>query len=239
MCCRRGAQRRVPQSATYKQTNRTFKNIRVECRKQIPTYDTNRAGVTNCRERANLSASGRKYTSRYSSLQTTCADPWKIHKPTVKKSLRVVNDLDTAQSLGIKLGQKLCPTCLKRGKAFQNKCDTESLEETDEDLYESHEDLKEKLDTSFKSCSPIKTRNILSKRSYCSRKVSQIASATKGKIAKVMDIDESEFDREEGKTHHQSHCDSQLHRLMELLKEKCEISSRQEKLRLLTLVPDT
>ena len=54
-----------------------------------------------------------------------------------------------------------------------------------------------------------------------------------------MDIDESEFDREEGKTHHQSHCDSQLHRLMELLKEKCEISSRQEKLRLLTLVPDT
>ena len=48
-----------------------------------------------------------------------------------------------------------------------------------------------------------------------------------------MDIDESEFDREEGQTHHQSHCDSQLHRLMELLKEKCEISSRQEKLRLL------
>lgn len=50
-----------------------------------------------------------------------------------------------------------------------------------------------------------------------------------------MDIDESEFDREEGKTHNQWHCDSQLHRLMELLKEKCEISSRQDKLRLLTL----
>ena len=43
-----------------------------------------------------------------------------------------------------------------------------------------------------------------------------------------MDIDESEFDREEGKTHHQSHCDSQLHRLMELVKEKCEISSNYD-----------
>ena len=148
----------------------------------------------------------KKYISRYSSLQTTCADPWKIHKSTVKKSLRVLNDLDTAQSLGIKPGQKLCPTCLKRGKEIKNKCDTESLEETDEDLYESHEDLKEKLDTSFKSlgCSPIKTRNIPSKRSYCSRKVSQIASATKLKVFKVMDIDESEFDQKEGKTHHQS-----------------------------------
>ena len=40
-----------------------------------------------------------------------------------------------------------------------------------------------------------------------------------------MDIHESEFDQEEGKTHHQLHCDSQL--------------PRQEKLRLLTLVPDT
>ena len=27
-----------------------------------------------------------------------------------------------------------------------------------------------------------------------------------------MDIDESEFDREEGQTRHQSHCDSQLHK---------------------------
>ena len=103
---------------------------------------------------------------------------------------------------------------------------------------------KEKLDTSFKSlgCFPIETRNIpVTKRSYYSRKVSQIASATKVKIAKVMDIDESEFDRDKGKTHHQSHCDSQLHRQIKLLylKEKCEISSRQEKQRLLNLVPDT
>ena len=143
----------------------------------------------------------KKYISRHSSLQTTCANPWKIHKSTVNKLLRVVNDLDTAQSLGIRPGQRLCPTCLKKGKAIKNKCDTE---ETDEDLYESHEDLKEKLDTSFKSlgCSPIKTRNIPSKRLHCSRKVSQIARATKVKIAKVMDIGESEFDREESKTHH-------------------------------------
>ena len=35
-------------------------------------------------------------------IQVFCVDPWKIHKSTVKKSLRVVNDLDTAQSLGIK-----------------------------------------------------------------------------------------------------------------------------------------
>ena len=143
--------------------------------------------------------------------------------------MRVVSDLDTAQSLGIKPGQKLCPTCLKGGKEIKKKCDTESLEETDEDLYESHEDLKEKLDTSFKSLGC----------SYCSRKVSQIVSATKVKIAEVMGTDESEFDREEDKTHHQSHCDSQLHRLTKLVKEKCKISPRQEKLRLLTLVPGT
>ena len=63
----------------------------------------------------------------------------------MKKSLRVVNDLDTAQPLGIKPGQKLCPTCLKKGKAIENKCDTESLKETNKDLYESHEDPMKSL----------------------------------------------------------------------------------------------
>ena len=38
-------------------TNKQIGLIRVKCRKQIPTYDTNRAGVTNCGERANPSAS--------------------------------------------------------------------------------------------------------------------------------------------------------------------------------------
>ena len=84
-------------------------------------------------------------------------------------------------------------------------------------------------------CSPIKSGRIPSKRAYCNRKVSQIASATKVKMAKMMDIDENEPEKDEN----QSHSDSQLHRLMELLKEKCEVSSRQEKVRLLTLVPET
>ena len=150
--------------------------------------------------------------------------------------------MDVAHSIHIKPGQKLCCTCLKRAREIKLKPYVESSEETDDqEPYECPQDIKEKLNSTFEmmDCSPIKTGGISSKRSYCSRKVSQIAHATKQKMAKIMDIDVSELEQEKNENHHQSQCDSQLHRLIELLKQKCEISSKQEKVRVLTLAPDS
>jgi hypothetical protein len=185
----------------------------------------------------------KKYITRYSSLQTSCADPWKIHKSTIKKSLRVVDDSKFAHSLNIKPGQKLCRTCRKRAEESKEKSDAETPDETDnEEPYQCQQDIRDKLNKSFESmgCSPIKTGiHISSKRSYSSRKVTQIACATKVKMAKMMDVDEGELEQGKDGDHNQSQCNSQLHRLMELLKQKCEVSSKQEKVKLLTLVPDT
>ena len=65
-------------------------------------------------------------------IQTSCVNPLNLHNSTIKKSLRVVNDLDDAKSLNIKPGQKLCPTCLKRAKEIKDKSDTENSEETED-----------------------------------------------------------------------------------------------------------
>lgn len=126
MCHRRGAQRRVPQSATNKETNRTFKNIRVEFRKQIPTYDTNRAGVTNCRERANLSAWWKKNT--YQDIQVLKLLCWSMEDTQIDSEEIVARRewLRYCTVFRYKARSKLCTTCLKRGKEIKNKFDTES-----------------------------------------------------------------------------------------------------------------
>jgi hypothetical protein len=102
----------------------------------------------------------KKYITRYSSLQMYCADPWKIHKSTIKKSIRVVDDLNFAHSLNIKPGQKLYRTCRKRAEESKEKSDAETPFKTDEEEpYQCQQDIRDKLNKSFEimGCSPIKT----------------------------------------------------------------------------------
>ena len=72
------------------------------------------------------------------------------------------------------------------------------------------------------------------KRSYGKRKARDMASAAKRNVAKALHLESNELSTIESECCVK--CQDQ-ERLIDLLKQKCMVSSRQEKLKLLTLAP--
>ena len=86
-------------------------------------------------------------------------------------------------------------------------------------------------------CAPIKTSiNHQDKLSYGKRKVKQLHTAVNAKCAHALDLPVGEFEStDDGDT---ESC-RDLERLIALLKEKLKTATRQEKIKLLSLAPES
>lgn len=148
----------------------------------------------------------------------------------ITESLRVMNE-DLAKSLNMKPGQKLCPTC--RHKVMVQDADSSSV-----DSFAPVEANRASFDNSASllGCSPIKLKtNTADRVGYGKRKLKEIENSAKEKVAEVLDISITTLNS----TKLEGPCNKckDLDTFITLLKYKIELSSTQEKIKLLTLTP--
>ncbi|XP_072043498.1 uncharacterized protein [Amphiura filiformis] len=202
------------------------------------------------------------YLHSYEAIQRKCCDPWQNHQSTLNASLRVITfeqaeKINTCPDIQISVapGQKLCRECMMKANGLKHEDDiplaafraisdedlikssaTESSEESD--YVPPDENLHEELNRSVTElgCSPIKAThdiggNERSKRAYCKRKLNEAVDNISKKVAKVYSIPEDDITK-------CCKCED-LEHLMSELKMKLMAAPRQERMRLLTLVPNT
>ena len=190
------------------------------------------------------------YIQKYVSMQKTCTDPKHMHKKRVSKGLKALTlqdsiRLNSIHHLSLKPGQKLCVNCIR------NLTETEAtLDETTEE----QEPLKEPMDYSGPydedtlnntitqlGVSPFKCSRVSDKDKpgYGKRKIKEVREVLESKVASALSVDKSELD--ENPTLEDDDCSgcSDLDRLVQLVKEKIEISSQRKKVQLLTLAPES
>ncbi len=186
--------------------------------------------------------------AKYEFLQKYCCNPFKLHQEKVKKGLSPV-DIDTANkinegqtkdSLQIKPGQKLCPTCRKELAKREAKSSTDSGDS------EPSCELKvkvetEKVNTSFTAVgiSPLKLPRV-SKRDlpgYTRRKLTETQDVMTEKLATVSGLDPHEL--QSPKVEKMCKGCEDYKTFLEELKAKIQVSKHSEKLQLLTLTPQS
>ena len=145
-------------------------------------------------------------------------------------------DVPTAIRLKLKPGQEICRNCHKLQDAAEI---TESPSQVDLDFV-PHQNALESLNKAVGEldCSPVKRPFKLNKRdrvSYGKRKVTQMKSSLLNKCAQALDLKDNQLDSNSDSTDEEETSDIEI--LMGLLREKIKTSSRQEKIKLLTLVP--
>jgi len=177
------------------------------------------------------------FISHFEHSKWKCCDPMNRHKTVVRKSLRpIAKDFAKklqSQQLYVKPGEKLCPSCHKM--VSEKMPDSES---SDSDFI-PEEELKASLDISMTSlgCSPLKLHGVKDRVSYGKRKVKSMQEKATSKVSKVLSVPQSDGDE----VSESVECDScnDLAKLIEALTEKCAVSSSNEQVKLLTLVPQS
>ena len=132
-------------------------------------------------------------------------------------------------------GQKLCSSCHTK-KAEKKR----EAEEYNNKEYLPRPNPKKALNQSVEilGCSPLRSVSQRDKISYGKRKVSQVYAASAAFIADVLDVSTDDITLNKS-VNNAEYCQkaTDFNRLMESVKEIFSISSRQEKIKLLTLVP--
>lgn len=184
-----------------------------------------------------------KFLDKYYHLYgRICCDPLKYHKKPVKKSLREITltHLSRRKSTEVNLipGKALCSTCNK--KLFKLITDNEDEDPLDDPNYA----IPETIHVVDQTCSVLgispasKIRKLSSDKraSAIECKVSKISETLKRKLYANLDEDheslanplpmqnENPFDYEQ---------------LITKLKEKCEISNKEEKIKIISLLPSS
>ena len=158
-----------------------------------------------------------------------------------------------AAKFKLKPGQKLCSNCYSLCGEQHQQTSLEQLQQTS--LEQHHETSEASSDSEFHSpefnrtllnqvaqsmdCTPVKSN--VSRRdalSYGKRKAKEIQSQVKTKLARTFDFSLGKFDSQEEEEETKDSC-KDLDRLMVLLGKKIVTSTRQEKIKLLTLVPES
>ena len=192
---------------------------------------------------------------KYSAYQSRCCNPFKLEEHTATKSLRIVN-LEVARDLkalgiGIKPGEKLCPTC--RIKVEQKKPEPTDSNENDSDGHDFTDvatNLQE-LNSSFMEVdvSPVKLHGISKHRRvhYGKRKLSELQSKLKQKqiqvhekMANALDVTPTDIESKQQNEIVQKKVlqnSDDLNKLLEMMKEKIQLSPRKIKIQVLTLTP--
>jgi hypothetical protein len=137
----------------------------------------------------------------------------------------------------VKPGQKLCTGCYKKDYDLQLQHDDINI--SDDDFLHKHTSL-DSLSRSAEAldCTPIKTSvGMRDRPSYGKRKIKQHSTVFKAKCAHVLDLSVGDLETTDSDNDKTS-C-SDLDKLMLLVKDKIKVATKQEKIRLLTLVPES
>ena len=150
-------------------------------------------------------------------------------------NLRVVDETK-AKRLKIKPGQKICNNC--NNMLLQKIEDNESTSVASDQEFEPNVMKHQSLDSSFGAlgCSPVKLVAVERRTGYGKRKVKDIHSAAKAKVAKVLDVPVSNLS--ESETEECDRC-KEWEILKLLIKEKCATATRREKVKFVTLAPES
>ena len=109
-------------------------------------------------------------------------------------------------------------------------------DKTSEEEYEPGESPADMSGIELLGCTPVKLISKRDRVAYYKRKVSNVHANVKTKLTKVLDLDEPELKHPDNEQ-----CDEckDLERLINLMKEKCHLSTKREKIKILTLVPQS
>ena len=146
---------------------------------------------------------------------------------------------DLARPLKKKPGQILCSSCSTK-KAEKKREASEAEEYNNDKEYLPSPNPKKALNQSVEilGCSTLRSVSQDNKISYGKWKVSQVYAASAELIADVLDVSTDDITLNKSVNNAEC-CQKATHfdRLMESVKEKIGVSSRQENIKLLTLVP--
>ena len=208
------------------------------------------------------------YIKKYAFLQKSCCESTAKHKKQVLSSLKTLDEdaaayVSKITGVSVKPGQKLCYNCFKALRKFeksQSETEGESQQqpETESDPEEidfsnqaenlSSEDEsalphdQEVINRSFEDLgvSPLRATRISlqNKPSYAKRKYSEFETAFSNKVARVLEVEPQQLSQAQPQAQQCSNCND-MDRLVELLKEKMQVSSKQKQVQLLTLAPES
>ena len=189
------------------------------------------------------------YGAHYECLQRLCCDPWKKHKKKVLCNLRPL-DVKAADKLGLHgmnvlPGQKLCITCRKRLSQLGPLDTAGDLGPGTDSEGPAHEELEAALNTSFLALggTPMKRKvtspeTLSEKRlQYGRTKMKKVRKQLSQQMGSCLDVNPQEL-TPNTESHECNKCED-LQCLVEELKAKIAISSRQKQLQLLTLTPQS
>ena len=147
-------------------------------------------------------------------------------------------------------GQKLCPKCrLKVSEPEKEEEEPYKQDELNDEsfCFQEEHDLnlsRESLNSTLNelNISPVKLHSVAqhSKPTLGKRKLKQVEGAVPKKLATVLKVDESELEVDGNQKNLEKDIQSKgynLDFLVECMKEKLKISSRKQKLQILTLIP--
>ncbi|KAM4046376.1 LOW QUALITY PROTEIN: uncharacterized protein ACNLHF_009977 [Anomaloglossus baeobatrachus] len=179
------------------------------------------------------------FLTKYEHLQKSCCNPFGNKGHNTKKNLRAINLLAADQlneftKNDVKPGQKMCASCRKEFANRKKSADPVSSE-SDPDGMECSSESLNSSSTSI-GISPLKYPRVSQRDSlgYARRKTSQVQNAFSSKIASIGGLETKDI--EETKTAQCKMCLDYNHLLADL-KQKLQVSSRAEKVQILTLAP--
>ena len=141
-------------------------------------------------------------------------------------SLRCINE-ERAKVLGLKPGQKLCSNCWSVADQIDEEIELKTT--IDSEAFQLANVIREDVNAiaSTLGCSPIRYGKPKNKIYYIKRKVKQMKVVTQEKLCNLMDVP-PDIDYETDV----DNCDKckDFDKLVDLLVEKCKVSSRKEKI---------
>ena len=181
-----------------------------------------------------------------------CLDPFKKHKTSIKKALRVVtleqSRMIVSKGYKIKPGQKLCAFC--RNELFKVKeldevtddsndeCKYVETKDVGSELYQLQKSTAlDELNSSFHDigCSPMKLHALgeHSKSSYGKEKLQRVNEKVKSKIESVLEVKLPEEKNDLEKTVLQKSED--MDKLVDIIKKEMIGASRNKQIQMLTI----
>ena len=181
----------------------------------------------------------KKYIGRYQATQRYCVNPFNTHGIQISKDLRNVDE-ELAMFLNILPGQKLCKQCKETAKenmkAAKNDC--ENNKDDQDSSYLSKDFDRSRFNSSAEALgfSPIKPVGKRDAVSYAQNKAKRMRTGLNEKLANVMEILNKKLN--ESSLNDCTNC-KDLERLIVLIKEKLEISSHRNQIKILALTPES
>lgn len=198
------------------------------------------------------------YLNKYETFQTSCFDPFEIHKRKITKTLRTlclefsdkINTIPEVTNKAIP-GQKICNACRQKIYKSQNISNANDEIEEHTDSFQNIRDVenilnKEKALEEINTCltdigeSPLKLHAVSShsKSSYAKRKLGSACSTLKTKVCKVLERDFSPEKDNRKIPNNILEKANNMDRLVDLIKERLETPvTYRERIQLLTLAP--